>query len=104
MSDFKKIQIILNRGTKSLQNILNFYNSVTKLMQTLESNNLHNVSINFTLKDLMAYFPDNDPTAIEYFLKKHGIKKYREESKEYYALCDILSCFDLTFQLLGAPK
>ena len=104
MSEFKKLKLITERGIKSTESILIFYNGINALLDSLEKNKLHHVSINFTIQDLMTYFPNYNVDTLQYFLKKQSVKKYVEGEKTYYTLCEILSCFDFLFQSLGAPK
>ena len=104
MSDFNKLQKIVQRGIKSTETILNFYKGINDLFQSLQTNNLRNVSINFTVNDLVIHFPHFDVNTLQYFLKKQGVKRYTNDENVYYTIEEILSCFDFLFQSIGAPK
>lgn len=104
MANFQDIQMLVQKGIKSTDSMMKFYTGINELLESLQKNNLNNVSISFTLQDLITYFPNSDANTLQHFLKKQCIKKYTEGEKTYYTLSEILSCFDFLFQSIGACK
>lgn len=104
MSEFDHIKVSVQQGIKSTEALLNFYKGIEKLLFSLENLKLKDLSINLTIDDLMTYFPNYDSKSIESIIRKQGVKKYQENSKTYYKLSEIVSCFNFIFLSNGVSK